>query len=602
MTEINAVGGGIPAEAVNANGVQAVLPEEKPVQAAVSALKGAVKKAAGLDAGVEGKAVAQEFGAVLAKAQEKAQDQKTVAVASKETASKDAQAVASKDAQAAMQSKDGIKAKADAKAIKPAKLTEADADLKAAKLSGDKAAMKKAQADAIKELKAQPGTQHAVVKKSELDAVKAAKADALAAQTQAQINAQAAALVSAMQAQGLVLSGAPYGATGPVPVGAQGSAAIAGRGAMPQGALGSLGPALPAVLQPIIVEVPVPMAVPVPAMMPMNGQGVIVDGPMLMPFGLEVLEADEGLAAPVLAGSRAPMTDAPISLGAPGGATLGSPNGATLSQDYVAEREGLSAVLAHPSRGVQAAHAGVAGRLAPRAGSPMYGGPVMAREGLARAFKDSGGRIDVSSRGLSDEGSRLALVMPNLGGASPAGRGVAGASMAAASDGVRAMSSGLDIANPDAVAAQALRLASRGGGSVKVRVAPEHLGEVTISVRNDRGRLNVRMESASGEAREVLASALPELRQSLSNARYNVANVEVGVAPRADGEARSGLGSSLADSGRQSQGWGGGANSDSQSSAWDRYFARSDEFLDRHGSGNRQRGNYRQAYDQYAQA
>ena len=85
----------------------------------------------------------------------------------------------------------------------------------------------------------------------------------------------------------------------------------------------------------------------------------------------------------------------------------------------------------------------------------------------------------------------------------------------------------VDITNPSEVSNQIWGLANKGGGEVKVKIHPQELGELTIHVSNTRGKLNVKMESSSREAQEILKQALPELRSRLSASNYEVAHIEV---------------------------------------------------------------------------
>lgn len=85
----------------------------------------------------------------------------------------------------------------------------------------------------------------------------------------------------------------------------------------------------------------------------------------------------------------------------------------------------------------------------------------------------------------------------------------------------------VDISNPTAVSGQIWGLANRGGGEVKVKINPVELGELTIRVSNEKGKLSVKMESQSKEAQEILKSSLPELREHLMASKYDVARIEV---------------------------------------------------------------------------
>ena len=134
-----------------------------------------------------------------------------------------------------------------------------------------------------------------------------------------------------------------------------------------------------------------------------------------------------------------------------------------------------------------------------------------------------------------------------------------------------------ELVNTTALAMDVARM-HRGGGSVKMRVVPENLGELTIHVDKLRGeKLNVRFEATSQEAREAISSSLPELRQILATSRHEVGTLEVERAggmhtvPAAwTGNDSSNLGSFLGGGSQQQHGRG---DERQGGSAWQRYEA-----------------------------
>lgn len=167
-------------------------------------------------------------------------------------------------------------------------------------------------------------------------------------------------------------------------------------------------------------------------------------------------------------------------------------------------------------------------------------------------------------------------------------------------------SSKVDVSNPMALASQVNGLMARGGGTIKVRVMPENLGELTISVQTRGKQLEVHFEAATQEARNALAHALPELREALSAQRYDIGSIEVTHTPIASDGALGALGLSStainSTSGSGMSQWMGGERSQGDSSqngsAWDRYFAQQDAQQQKQQGGRQNPQGYRQ-YQQY---
>lgn len=176
-------------------------------------------------------------------------------------------------------------------------------------------------------------------------------------------------------------------------------------------------------------------------------------------------------------------------------------------------------------------------------------------------------------------------------------------------------SSQLEASNPMALASSVQNLMARGGGSVKVRLAPENLGEMTISVQQGRNRqLDVKFEAGSKEARETLLSSVPQLRDALSASRYDVGSIEV-ARPAAEtasigssmsgisvGGTQLGMGSGFGMM-SQERSFGDQANQgqNHQGSPWDRYNDQQERSQNNngHGRGRDQQSAYRR-YQEYA--
>ena len=182
------------------------------------------------------------------------------------------------------------------------------------------------------------------------------------------------------------------------------------------------------------------------------------------------------------------------------------------------------------------------------------------------------------SGGKSNDGN-LAMMMPQLGtqqsrySDTTTAMPVSGAvQVTAGHDGKPVLANTMGLANEVAT------LAARGGGEVRVRIVPENLGEMTISVKTEGQHLNVQIETASSAARDAVASAMPELRQMLTASHYKVGSLEVNHAAAGSqvmmSQAGDGVGMSQWSNQSSFSDWQGGGRQDDQGgSAWDRYQA-----------------------------
>lgn len=71
----------------------------------------------------------------------------------------------------------------------------------------------------------------------------------------------------------------------------------------------------------------------------------------------------------------------------------------------------------------------------------------------------------------------------------------------------------------------------QGGGSLTLKLAPASLGEVRIQMTLEGGAVRARFESASGEARELMAAGLGALRAALEARGLRVESLEVASEP-----------------------------------------------------------------------
>jgi hypothetical protein len=169
------------------------------------------------------------------------------------------------------------------------------------------------------------------------------------------------------------------------------------------------------------------------------------------------------------------------------------------------------------------------------------------------------------------------------------------------------------IANPYALAARINSMAANGGGSIRMKVMPEQLGEVTISVESNRGKLDVKLEADSKAARDILSQGLAELKTALAASRYEVGEIQVsGVKENIFAQSNWNstassndmlglrsldLGQSFMNMSEQSQsGWKDQPrHQQSSNSAWDRYFDQQEGSFGQ--SGGRQQSAYRRYRD-----
>ncbi len=98
---------------------------------------------------------------------------------------------------------------------------------------------------------------------------------------------------------------------------------------------------------------------------------------------------------------------------------------------------------------------------------------------------------------------------------------------AGANDGL--LSSQLRANNIERLSTAAESLAARGGGEVKVVLAPEGLGSIQLKVSVIEGRVQVEMKAENQNSQKALESGLADLRNSLASHNLTVDSVKVDV-------------------------------------------------------------------------
>lgn len=99
---------------------------------------------------------------------------------------------------------------------------------------------------------------------------------------------------------------------------------------------------------------------------------------------------------------------------------------------------------------------------------------------------------------------------------------------------------------------------SGGRGEMRLRLNPEHLGELRLQVNSEGREVALRIQAADERSKKILESSLSDLRDGLSIHNLNLGRVEVSVAPPAgsalSAEAFGWNGASAGDLGSSSQG------------------------------------------------
>ncbi|MGJ4850825.1 flagellar hook-length control protein FliK [Bacillota bacterium Meth-B3] len=157
--------------------------------------------------------------------------------------------------------------------------------------------------------------------------------------------------------------------------------------------------------------------------------------------------------------------------------------------------------------------------------------PIAGRapEEPARAHRSRAAKADAPHQARAERAQRDEEV-PQAGRALPAsGRAepdVAQAARAAPAQGARA------AAEPDAAAQVARSIPSalrRGETQYRLRLRPEGLGEVEVSISARERTLGLTIRTANEDARALIASQLGELRRELVASNYELGNVNIEV-------------------------------------------------------------------------
>lgn len=90
------------------------------------------------------------------------------------------------------------------------------------------------------------------------------------------------------------------------------------------------------------------------------------------------------------------------------------------------------------------------------------------------------------------------------------------------------MSSAQESSNVRDVVDQAQVLVKNGGGEMKIKLNPEGVGEVTLKVISDGGRVNIEMIASNANTKKLLENGLADLRETFSSHRINVDQIKIG--------------------------------------------------------------------------
>jgi flagellar hook-length control protein FliK len=71
----------------------------------------------------------------------------------------------------------------------------------------------------------------------------------------------------------------------------------------------------------------------------------------------------------------------------------------------------------------------------------------------------------------------------------------------------------------------------QGGGNIKIRLNPDHLGEIRLEVATVGNRVGLKIQASDAKAKNVIEESIKYLRESLGTHDLNLAKVDVSVAP-----------------------------------------------------------------------
>lgn len=98
---------------------------------------------------------------------------------------------------------------------------------------------------------------------------------------------------------------------------------------------------------------------------------------------------------------------------------------------------------------------------------------------------------------------------------------------------------------------------ARQDGEIKIRLRPDHLGELIMNVRTQGQQVLLQIKATDGESRKILEESLSSLRDSLSQQNLSLSKVEVVSVPTTSFAAPDTNSNLMSDSGAQRQDFGG---------------------------------------------
>ena len=159
-------------------------------------------------------------------------------------------------------------------------------------------------------------------------------------------------------------------------------------------------------------------------------------------------------------------------------------------------------------------------------------GPLFSKEQNSSEYQIQshfGGRSTESSGALRFESQMSKEVTANV---------VPGANAQAriSTDGLMGISAGIKQMNIN------------GGGTVHIRLKPEHLGELSLRVVMDGSRVGLKIQASDEKAKKILEDSMDFLRESLSNQSLVLGQVDLTVASSSGSSAGNQSGSDKSDS------------------------------------------------------
>ena len=97
---------------------------------------------------------------------------------------------------------------------------------------------------------------------------------------------------------------------------------------------------------------------------------------------------------------------------------------------------------------------------------------------------------------------------------------------------------------------------ARQDGEIKIRLRPDHLGELVMNVRTQGQQVSLQIKATDGESKKILEDSISSLRDSLSQQNLSLSKVEVVSSPAASFATPDQNPNLMSDSGAQRQGFG----------------------------------------------